>query len=229
MIKVSDILSGSMDKFLLNHKLSYKQRKVVNKIINCFSDNSPQIIFKCSNKDCSYSVSKKKPCRDRHCNRCNNNKKIKWVIKLMKTFPAMPYYHIVFTVPSELNNLFICNQNIMYDIFFKSSFYVLNKFASDDIYFGGKIGYVSLLHTWGQRLNYHPHLHFIVLAGGIKNGQYKGLPYHKNFIFPVKAISKVMMGKFIEMLKYEYQLGKLNFPGILQSIRTNQCFNNFLY
>ncbi len=218
-----------MSKYLTTHKLSYKQRKVVYKITNCFSDNSPKLIFDCTNKDCNYSEVKNKPCRDRHCNRCNNNKKLKWVIKLIKDFPPLPYYHIVFTLPSELHNLSICNQKIVYDIFFKSSFYVLNKFAGDNRHFGGKIGYLGLLHTWGEKLNYHPHIHFIVLAGGIKGGIYKKLPYYKKFIFPVKAMSKVMMGKFIEMLKNSYLKGKLNFPGKLEGISTAKEFSKFLY
>ena len=228
MLKVSDILSGSMSKYLETHKLSFKQRKVVNKIINCFSDNSPELMFECSNSSCDYTELRKKPCRDRHCNRCNVSKKLKWLLKVIKEFLPLPYYHIVFTLPSELNNLSICNQKMIYDIFFQSSFYVLNKFGADKRYFGGKIGFIGLLHTWGQKLNYHPHIHFIVLAGGIKEGEYKGLPYEKDFIFPVEAMSRVMMGKFIELLKERYIEGILKFPGKLDSIKSDQAFNSYL-
>ncbi len=218
-----------MGKYLNNHKLSYKQIKVVNKIINCFSDNAPELIFECTNKECNYAEHRKQPCRDRHCNRCNNNKKLKWVLKLIKEFPPLPYYHVVFTLPSELNSLLICNQKLLYDIFFKSSFYVLNKFAKDPKYLGGKTGYIGLLHTWGQKLNYHPHIHFLVLGGGIKDGEYKRLPYDKDFIFPVKAMSRVMMGKFIEMIKERYTNDELKFPGKLERISLNRAFNNYLY
>ena len=229
MIRVSDILLGSMDKYLVSHKLSYKQKKVVNKVISCFSVDSRSLIFKCSNKDCDYSEIRKQPCRDRHCNRCNNNKKLKWVKKIIQDFPPLPYYHVVFTLPSELQNLAICNPTVVYDIFFKSSFYVLNKFGADPKYFGGKIGFFGLLHTWGEKLNYHPHIHFMVLAGGIKNGSYKKLPYQNKFVFPVNALSVVMMGKFIEMLKESYLGKELRFPGKLEDISSNQKFNNFLY
>ena len=228
MIKLSDILFGSMPRYLETHKLSFKQRKVINKLINCFSDNSPELIFECSNKDCNYSEVRKQPCRDRHCNRCNVSKKIKWLLKVVKEFLPLPYYHIVFTLPSEMHNLSICNQKLIYDIFFQSSFYVLNKFGADKRYFGGKIGFIGLLHTWGQKLNYHPHIHFIVLAGGIKGGKYKGLPYEKDFIFPVKAMSQVMMGRFIELLKESYSDGKLKFPGKLDNISLEKEFNSYL-
>jgi len=229
MIRVSDILLGSMDKYLVSHKLSYKQKKVVNKIISCFSVDSRSLIFKCSSKDCDYSEVRKQPCRDRHCNRCNNNKKLKWVKKIIQDFPPLPYYHVVFTLPSELQNLAICNPAVVYDIFFKSSFYVLNKFGADPKYFGGKIGFLGLLHTWGEKLNYHPHIHFMVLAGGIKNGSYKKLPYQNKFVFPVNAMSVVTMGKFIEMLKESYLEKELRFPGKLEDISSSQKFNNFLY
>jgi len=229
MIRVSDILLGSMGKYLVSHKISFKQRKVIHKIINCFTEYSRNVVFVCNNKKCGNIEHMKQPCRDRHCNRCNNSKKLKWVRKIIKDFPPLPYYHIVFTLPSELHNLAICNPKIILNIFFKSSFYVLNKFAKDVKFFGGKIGFFGLLHTWGQRLNYHPHIHFMVLAGGIKDGVYKKLPYQKKFIFPVKALSKVMMGKFIELLKENYFAGKLQFPGKLEDIASNQKFNNFLY
>ena len=229
MIRVADILNKSMGKYLLHHKISFKQRKVVHKIINCFTQYSHNMVLLCKNKECSNIEPMKQPCRDRHCNRCNNSKKLKWVKKIINDFPPLPNYHVVFTIPSELNNLAICNPKVIYNIFFNSSFYVLKKFAKDKKFFGGKIGFFGLLHTWGQVLNYHPHIHFLVLAGGIKDNSYKRLPYQKKFIFPVKALSKVMMGRFIELLKVKYNSGELNFPGKLDEIASKQKFNNFLY
>lgn len=228
-ITVADILSGGIDKYLLSHKLSYKQTKVVNKIIHCFSDNTKLVNIKCSNEKCDYQEIKNKPCRDRHCNKCCYNKQIKWLINLLQKYVPLPFYHVVFTLPSELNNLSICNQKLIYDIFFKSSFYVLNKFAKDPKHFGGKIGYIGLLHTWGSKLLYHPHIHFMVLAGGIKGNKFCKFPYGKKFMFPVKALSPVMMGKFIELLKEKYAEGKLLFPGKLEGLSSPKEFNKLLY
>ena len=106
---------------------------------------------------------------------------------------------------------------------------MLNKFSQDEKYFGGKMGYIGLLHTWGQKLNYHPHIHYIVMAGGIKGNRYKKLPYQKKFIFPVLAMSKVMMGKFIDLIKEKYSEGKLKFPGKLEAIEKEKDFSKFLY
>jgi hypothetical protein len=228
-IRVADILEHGLSSYLEDHKLSWKQSKVVRKIINCCSPYSARQIVSCSNSDCDYSVERGTPCGDRHCNRCNNSKMLKWLSKIITQFLPLCYHHVVFTLPSELRNLILCNKEVLYDLFFKSAFDVLKKFSKDEKYFGGEIGFIGLLHTWGQTLSYHPHLHFIVLSGGIKKGSYCRLPYSKNFLFPVKAMSKVMMGVFIEKIKSAYYDGKLIFPGKLEGIASKNAFNNFLY
>lgn len=228
-IKVSDILAQGLGSYLDDHKLSWKQSKVVGKIINCCSPSSSRQRFNCSNNDCDYSVERGTPCGDRHCNRCNNSKMLKWLSKIITQFLPLCYHHVVFTLPGELRNLCLCNKEIVYDVFFKSAFDVLKKFGRDEKYFGGEIGFIGLLHTWGQTLCYHPHLHFMVLSGGIKNGRYCRLPYSKKFLFPVKAMSKVMMGVFIDKIKSEYYDGKLVFPGNLNKISTDKTFNSFLF
>lgn len=228
-IRVADILAGGMRTYIENHKLSWKQKKVVGKIISCCSLNSSIQKIICSNNKCDYTADRKKPCGDRHCNRCNNSKMLKWLAKIMKQYLPLTYHHVVFTVPEELNNLFLCNKEVLYNIFFQSCFYVLKKFSRDKKYYGGEIGFIGLLHTWGQTLCYHPHIHFIVMDGGIRDGQFKQLPYSKKFLFPVMAMSKVMMGVFIEKLKWNYETGSLNFPGELNKISSNKTFNSFLW
>lgn len=228
-IRVADILASGMSSYLKNHKLSWKQKKVVNKIINCCSPNASQQKIVCSNNECEYEEVRRKPCGDRHCNRCNYSKMLKWLSKTIQQYLSLTYHHVVFTLPSELRNLSLCNKEIVYDIFFKSCFEVLKKFARDDKFFGGEIGFIGLLHTWGQTLCYHPHIHFMVMSGGIKNGKFKQLPYSRKFLFPVPAMSKVMMGVFIEKLKCTYEEGNLSFPGELQEISSSKTFNSFLW
>ncbi len=228
-IRVADILEHGLPSYLADRKLSWKQSKVVNKIINCCSPYSPRQLVSCSNHNCDYSEVRGTPCGDRHCNRCNNNKMLKWLSKIITQFLPLSYHHIVFTLPSELRILIMFNKEIIYDLFFKAAFDVLKKFARDEKYFGGEIGFIGLLHTWGQTLSYHPHLHFIVLSGGIKNNSYTRLPYSKDFLFPVKAMSKVMMGVLIEKIKSVYYEDKLVFPGKLEKISSKNAFNNFLY
>ncbi len=228
-IRVADILEKGLPSYLEKHKLSWKQKKVVNKIINCCSPNSAKQKIVCSNEECDYEEERAKPCGDRHCNRCNNSKMLKWLAKIMKEYLPLTYHHVVFTLPAELRNLILCNKEVIYDIFFKSCFEVLKKFGRAEKYFGGEIGFIGLLHTWGQTLFYHPHIHFMVMSGGIKDGKFKQLPYSKKFLFPVKAMSKVMMGVFIEKLKCSYEAGELLFPGELEEISSSKIFNSYLW
>ena len=228
-IRVADILEKGFPSYLEKHKLSWKQRKVVVKIINCCSPNTAQQKIVCTNKECDYVEVKGKPCGDRHCNRCNYSKMVKWLSKILKQYLPLTYHHVVFTLPEELRNLTLCNKDIIYDIFFKSCFEVLKKFGRDKKFFGGEIGFIGLLHTWGQTLCYHPHIHFMVMSGGIKDGKFKQLPYSKKFLFPVRAMSKVMMGVFIEKLKCSYEEGNLSLPGELQEISSLQKFNSYLW
>ncbi|OYV99570.1 MAG: hypothetical protein B7X11_05285, partial [Acidobacteria bacterium 37-65-4] len=147
----------------------------------------------------------------------------------MKQYLPLTYHHVVFTLPEALRNLILCNKEVVYDIFFKSCFEVLKKFGKDEKFFGGELGFIGLLHTWGQTLCYHPHIHFIVMDGGIRNGEFKRFRYPKKFLFPVQAMSKVMMGVFIEKLKCSYEADDLLFPGELQEISSPQKFNNYLW
>ena len=228
-IRVSDILEKGLPSYLCYRKLSWKQLKVVKKIINCCSPNSPRQFVNCSSEECDYSEVRGTPCGDRHCNRCNNSKMLKWFSKIVEDYLPLTYHHLVFTLPSELRNLILCNKEVIFDIFFKSSFEVLRKFGRDKKHFGGELGFIGLLHTWGQTLCFHPHIHFMVLSGGIKRGKFKRLPYGDKFLFPVKAMSKVMMGVFIEKLEQQYNNGKLHFPGKLDKISSKNAFNKFLF
>ena len=228
-IRVSDILAHGMSSYLVNHKLSWKQKKVVGKIINCCSPNAVKQKIVCTNDGCDYEDVRSKPCGDRHCNRCNNSKMLKWLAKIMKQYLPLTYHHVVFTLPEELRNLTLCNKEIIYDIFFKSCFEVLKKFGREEKFFGGELGFIGLLHTWGQTLCFHPHIHFMVMDGGIKNGEFKRFRYPKRFLFPVEAMSKVMMGVFIEKLKWSYKNGDLKFPGELEEISSSKMFNSYLW
>jgi len=228
-IRVADILAKGMSSYLINHKLSWKQKKVVDKIINCCTEKMPEQRIVCTNEECGYEEVRRKPCGDRHCNRCNNNKMLKWLSKMMKEYLPQTYHHVVFTMPEELRNLTTFNKEIIYDLFFKSSFEVLRRFGRDEKYFGGEIGFIGLLHTWGQTLFFHPHIHYLVMSCGIRDGEFRRLPYTKKFLFPVKAMSKVMMGVFIEKLNCSYKAGELQFPGELQEISSSQKFNIYLW
>lgn len=126
---------------------------------------------------------------------------------------GIAYYHVVFTVPHELNDLFRSNQDAMYDLLFSSSTQTLITLCKDRKYMGAKPGIVSVLHTWGQKLNYHPHLHVMLSGGGLTDARKFIQTRHKGFIIPVKVLGCVFRGKFLAGLKKLYNSGNLTFEG----------------
>jgi hypothetical protein len=229
-LTIADILNSGISEYKEHHGMSYKQKKVVNKITSCGKTAEGFLVY-CPDEKCGYKIFKHKSCGDRHCNKCNNYKKMKWIAGQIENLLPVPYYHVVFTIPYELNNLAICNQARIYDLFFKSAFETLNKFSSDERFLGGKLGYTGILHTWGQKMDYHPHIHFTIAGCGITpEGKVKQLPYQKKFLFPVKAMSKVFRGIFMEGLNKLHKTESLKYPGGLEKIKENyQEYKTELY
>jgi len=227
-ITIADILRDGLSDYYRHHKLSSQQRKVVGHLINCQTPALGRHKVSCTNKDCSYDVIQNNSCRDRHCNKCYKSKKLKWILSRSRELLPISYYHVITTMPHELCNLAICNKEIIYDIFFKSVFYVINLFASNEKHLGGKVGFYGILHTWGQTLSYHPHLHLIVTAGGLKGDRFVSLPYQNKFLFPVKAMSMKVREKFVELLKEAKASGQLKFPGELTYLSSEPEFTKYL-
>jgi hypothetical protein len=148
--------------------------------------------------------------------------------RLNELFPV-PYFHTVFTLPHSLNTFTLFNQRLIYDLFFDATSYALNQFAMDEKYLGGQLGFFGILHTWGQNLSYHVHIHYIVSGCGLlkQSRSVKRLPYQEKFLFPVKAMSKTVRCYFIKRLKRAYYNGKLNLPGDLQRFCDIEEFEHF--
>jgi len=217
-----------MADFLNTHKISMLQQKVVDAITACRTAKLGIHLLKCPN--CDYSRQEYDSCRNRHCPKCQISNKIKWVGQRLEELLPIPYYHAVFTMPHTLNLLALYNKELIYDIFFKAAASTLNLFAQDPKYLGAKPGFIGILHTWGQTLAYHVHLHFIITAGGIANDgkSWLALPYREKFLFPVKALSKRMRKTFAELLDKAYRDGKLLFPDTLAHLATPEAFQRFL-
>jgi hypothetical protein len=143
-------------------------------------------------------------CRNRHCPTCQGHKREQWIAKRSEELLNIPYYHVVFTMPDELNTLCLQNPKLLYATLFKTAWETLKGFAENPKNLGAKTGMIALLHTWGQNLQLHPHLHCIVPAGGVlKNGDWKMSKNKGNFLFCVKEMSKVYCAKFVANLPKE--------------------------
>ncbi|XFO75507.1 IS91 family transposase ISAzo26 [Sporomusa acidovorans DSM 3132] len=166
-------------------------------------------------------------CRNRHCPTCQGLTKARWIDKRSQDILHAPYFHVVFTMPQELQILIYHNQELLYNLMYKAVAQTLLELAADDNYLGAQIGFFSLFHTWAQDLHYHPHIHTVVLAGGLtKKNQWRSA--NKKFFIPVKVLSKKFRGKFLHHLKQYYHQNLLAFYGDAQQYQNPKPFQALL-
>ena len=234
--EIQDIVNLYGDDYIKNHKLTLEQIKAMRDISNCrtskFGYNARQCSG-CKNIEFSYNS-----CRNRSCPKCQGSKRYEWIRQRLKTTLDVPYYHTVFTVPNQLFEIAIYNQKIFYDLLFKCASDTLKQFAKDlkwwdfkntnydenkicDI----KLSFFGVLHTWGQSLVYHPHIHFIVAGCGIIDDEIVEPKYKDKFLFPVKAMSKVFRGKLIEGIKKAYYKDELR---LNSDMKNSLMFEDFI-
>jgi hypothetical protein len=164
-------------------------------------------------------------CRNRHCPQCQGLKRAKWVDKLACDLLPVQYFHIVFTIPSELNSLALTNPAIIYDIIFKAASETLITLSKDRKYLNSLTGMVAILHSWGQNLMYHPHLHTMVPAGGWNEREQKWHASRKKFFIPVRVLSALFKGKFLFYLRKAYSDQELTFAGSINQLKIQRNFN----
>lgn len=169
---------------------------------------------------CSYMGMAFNSCRNRHCPACQQKDKLQWLDKRMQELLPTGYYHLVFTIPCELNLLCLGNKKVMYDILFKAASQTILELARDTKHLGADTGLITVLHTWGQNMMEHPHLHCIMPAGGLSfDKQHWVYPLKNNdFFVYVKAISRKFRGKYLDFLQKAYAMGELKFKGTQASL-----------
>jgi len=162
-------------------------------------------IDRCDDPKCRQLHLSYNSCRNRHCPRCQGHRREEWIRAREKELLNVPYFHVVFTLPDTLNRLCLYAPRTVYTILFKSAWGVLRDFGKNPKFLGGDMGMVAILHTWGQNLSLHPHLHCIVPGGGITaNGKWKYAKNKGKYLFPVKAMGKVFRARFVENLRKEF-------------------------
>ena len=140
-------------------------------------------------------------CRNRHCPKCQNDKAQEWLEKQQNFLLPVPYFMLTFTIPAALRPLARSHQVLIYDLLFQVSAAATQLLAQDPRFVGGQLGLVGVLHTWGRNLSYHPHIHYLVPAGGLTSDHRTWLPAHHHFLLPVKALSRIFRAKFLHALK----------------------------
>jgi len=166
-------------------------------------------IDQCSESGCGKLHISYNSCRNRHCPKCQGHLREKWIADREKDLLNVSYFHVVFTLPDHLNKLSIEHPSLIYRLLFKTAWGVLHDFGQNPKQLGALTGMIGVLHTWGQNLSLHPHLHCIVPAGGItKSGKWKSSQSKGKFLFPVKQMSKVFRARFVAALRKEVKVSK---------------------
>ena len=143
----------------------------------------------------------------------------KWIEARSEDLLPIEYFHVVFTIPSELNPLVSMNRKVMYDLLFRSVSETLAELANDPKHLGATVGVIGILHTWGQNLMDHPHIHCIVTGGGLSPDGGRWVSCRKGFFIPVRVMSALFRGKFLDLLKNSFKSGDLVFPGSISHLK----------
>ena len=222
---IQDVFHHFYSSFESTHDISPAQRKAAYHIMNCKTGAFGVNVSVC--EDCGCISVHYNSCRDRCCPMCQEFPKEKWVDARREDILDAPYFHVVFTVPEELNPIIYSNQKFLYTALYHAASDTLSELAADSKYLGTDIGYICILHTWGSTMNFHPHIHAIVLGGGldVKNHWKDN---GKDFFLPIKVISKTFRGKYMAELKLLWENDRLEFHGSAAPYKNYYTFKELL-
>jgi hypothetical protein len=198
--EVATILNRYWDKANAQLKLNGWQWRTLNAIRRCRSAALGGHIDQCD--QCGHLQISYNSCRNRHCPKCQGQQREAWMEARKADLLPVPYFHVVFTLPEALNQVCLYQPAVVYNLLFSTVWSTIQSFAADEKNLGGNTGMINILHTWGQTLSLHPHLHCIIPAGGItKNNSWKFTRNNGKFLFPVKALSQVFRARYVSALR----------------------------
>lgn len=214
MPELQDVFAQYGKTYRLEHSLLANQLKAMRAIENCRTSALGAHHDECD--ECGFIRISYNSCRNRHCPKCQTLNKERWIDARKDDLLNVGYFHVVFTIPDTLNPVAYQNQKVVYNILFKAVAETLSELSADKKYLGAQIGFTEILHTWGQNLMHHPHIHGIVPGGGLNScGQW--VNSRKKFFIPVKVLSRKFRGKFLYYLKQ----AKLEFHSSISYLHDN--------
>lgn len=222
-IEVADVLRQYGPDYRESYNLPRNQLRAMHAIEVCRTAALGGHVDQCDS--CGHQKISYNSCRNRHCPKCQSMRKEKWIEDRTQDLLPIQYFHVVFTIASELNPLVLRNQKVMYGLLFRSVSETLLQLASNRL--GARIGFISILHTWGQNLMDHPHIHCIVTGGGLSPEGNRWISCRKKFFIPVRVMSALFRGKFLDYLKRSYESGNLIFPGNIAHLGQSHVFEAF--
>ena len=208
--------------------VSLDQLKVMSAIERCRTAALGGHVLRCEDDACGHTRVAFNSCRDRHCPKCQGSAAREWLEDRESELLPVPYFHVVYTLPSELRNTAYQNKRVVYDILMKAAAETTLQIAADPKRLGAKIGITSVLHTWGSALTHHPHVHMIVPGGGLSPDGARWITSRGNFLVHVHVLSKMFRGKVIAMLAEAHAAGRLRFSNALAALADARTFKDFL-
>jgi hypothetical protein len=227
-VEVADIVQAQGDRFVEQNRswLSFQQLNVLRAIERCRTAALGGHVDSCPR--CGHQAISYNSCRNRHCPKCQAQARQRWLAARDRELLGVPYFHVVFTLPHELNQLCQQNPEFLYGLLFQTSAATLLEVAANPKHLGAEIGFLSILHTWGQNLQIHPHVHCAIPAGGFfpNRTQWVHPPY--SFFLPHRVLRRVFRGKFVAGLRRLYRQKKLRFQGDMKILEEPKPFAAFL-
>jgi len=208
--------------------LSTAQRRVMAAIELCRTAALGGHVEKCDNEKCGHIRNSYNSCGDRHCPKCQSLARAEWIQDRQSELINVPYFHVVFTVPEEIAAIALQNKRTVYGILFHATAETLRLIAADPEHLGAEIGFFAVLHTWGQALVHHPHLHCVVPGGGLSPDGKRWISCRPDFFLPVRVLSRLFRRLFLESLQKAFDGGKLRFSASLEFLRDRQAFVRYL-
>ena len=228
-LEVADLIRAAGNTFIERSRrwLTWQHVKVLLAIERCRTAALGGHIDECSRCGRRATISYNS-CRNRHCPKCQANARDQWLAARSRELLPTRYVHVVFTLPHELAPLALQNKKVVYDLLFRASAETLLEVARTPRRLGAEIGFFSVLHTWNQKLEHHPHIHCVVPAGGLSPDHTRWIHSHYRFFLPIEVLGCVFRGKFVAALRQAFAAGKLGFHGQLKSFAQPQAFSSLL-
>src|SRR6202451_4207387 len=227
-LEVADLVRPAGDAFIQRSRkwITWKHVKVLLAMARCRTAALGGHLDECTR--CGHRAISYNSCRNRHCPKCQAGARERWLEKRRSELLPTPYVHVVFTLPRQLAPLTLQNKKLVYDLLFRTSAETLLEVARDPQHLGAEIGFFSVLHTWSQKLELHPHVHCVVPAGGLSSDRSRWIKPPYAFFLPVKVLSRVFRRKFVIALKRNFRQGKLSFHGTLKPLAHPKAFSAWL-
>jgi hypothetical protein len=236
VLEVAEVVRRFGGAFLNAYEtsLSLVQKAVLRALVLCRTSALGGHLEQCDNPDCSYQRPAYNSCRNRHCPKCQSLAKARWIAARQQQLLPVVYFHVVFTLPEAIARLALQNKAVIYNLLFQTTAATLRSIAADPKHLGAEIGFFAILHTWGQQLTHHPHLHCVVPGGGLSPDGQRWISCRcsnkngKHFFLPVQVLSARFRHLFRDALLQAFQQGQLSFFGDLAGLSDPQTFCRWL-